>query len=107
MLAGEPKFTFRDQADTRPGTNEYLPAWFCRECGGSGWLSCLHKDHSRVSSDYGDIIDKYFRNHRVICFLVPDNPVYQLAEDNVLTLLEKRCGLLQGSGFSLNQLVII
>lgn len=90
MLAAEPEFMLRDQADTRPGRVGYLPAWFCRECGGSGWLSCLHKDHTRVSSDYRDITDKYFRNHRDICFLIPDKPVYKPADDYVHSLKEKR-----------------
>jgi len=64
----EPEFTWRDkQAVTSEG--KALPAYFCRECGASGWLAVKHDNRNQFEDEVNDVYSKYFSNHKNIFFV--------------------------------------
>ncbi|OGQ78139.1 MAG: hypothetical protein A2289_04695 [Deltaproteobacteria bacterium RIFOXYA12_FULL_58_15] len=51
---------FAWDSDPRPPTVRALPAFYCRECGHSGWLTVLRKGDARLCDDLRDIYRHYF-----------------------------------------------
>ncbi|MEA3335485.1 MAG: DEAD/DEAH box helicase [Chloroflexota bacterium] len=48
-----------------------LPAYFCRECGHSGWLSFMRDGDTRISDELRDIYNAYFEHHKNSRYLYP------------------------------------
>jgi len=84
----EPSFTWRDQKAA--GTQvKALPAYFCRECGASGWLAVKHDNRNRFEEDVVEVYLKYFSNNKNIFFVNTDTPAHQPVEEYVPTELHR------------------
>lgn len=68
QLSSSPTFVWRDQLAS-PENIKALPAYFCRECGASGWLGVKHDNRNKFEDDINDVYQKYFTNHKNI-FLI-------------------------------------
>ncbi len=68
----EIKFNWRENTESSGGSLA-LPAWFCRDCGASGWLGCKHDNKERFEKDVNDVYSKYFENHKHIFFISNSN----------------------------------
>lgn len=77
QVSAEPQFFWRD--DVPPGVEPRgLPAYYCRECGHSGWLTILHDGDDQISDDHRKIYKYYFDNHRYIHYVYPGHRADQL-----------------------------
>ncbi|MGB0931703.1 MAG: DEAD/DEAH box helicase, partial [Chitinophagales bacterium] len=45
-----------------------LPMYFCRECGGSGWIGVKEENKEYFERDYAKTYDAYFSNHKNLYF---------------------------------------
>lgn len=75
-LEVQPGFVWSDK---RPNNSEEqaLPAWYCRECGASGWLAVKNEGSERFEQDHKDIFSKYFSNNKNLYFLSPRSDVHR------------------------------
>jgi DEAD/DEAH box helicase domain-containing protein len=76
-LSSEPKFFWRDDVPISSERRGF-PAYFCRECGHSGWLSYMREGDDYLTDDYRKIYNEYFNHSRHIRYVYPspssDNP---------------------------------
>lgn len=77
-----PKFTFRDQVETKKEIAA-LPPWYCRECNSSGWLGVKPENKEEFSNDITDIYQKYFDKNKNVYFILPGGTLQD--EDFVTT----------------------
>jgi len=63
----EPEFTWLDEKEEKTIFSG-LPAYYCRDCGGSGWIGEKHENKNRFEKDIGSVYEKYFSNHKNIFF---------------------------------------
>jgi DEAD/DEAH box helicase domain-containing protein len=69
----EPVFCWSEDVD--PERAHALPAYFCRECGASGWLGYKADNQDGFLKDADEVNRKYFENNRNIYFInTPDHP---------------------------------
>lgn len=68
----EPEFRWREELDLK-SKEKGLPAFFCRECGASGWIAIKHENKERFELDVNDTYKKYFSNNKNIYFVTPYN----------------------------------
>jgi DEAD/DEAH box helicase domain-containing protein len=68
-LTDMPQFTWRDTVEANHEQPLALPPWFCRECGGSGWLGVKHDNKERFETDINDVYQKFFSHHKHIHFV--------------------------------------
>ncbi|MCP4532708.1 MAG: hypothetical protein GY831_15985, partial [Delftia sp.] len=69
-MSTQPRFFWRDDvplAAERRG----LPAYFCRECGHSGWLAVRRAGDTRLTDDPRSIYRHYFERHRNTHYVYP------------------------------------
>lgn len=66
----EPGFFWRDDIapDQLP---KGLPAYYCRECGHSGWLSFMREGDDHITDDTGVIYRAYFDRSKHVRYLYP------------------------------------
>lgn len=76
VLSPEPVFTWRDKLEEGE-QRKALPAYFCRECGASGWLAVKHDNRNKLEDELGDIYARYFSNHKNIFFVNNDEAIHQ------------------------------
>jgi len=71
-ISETPKFTWKDKV---AGENESkaLPAYFCRDCGASGWLGIKDDNKNYFDSDAQKVYEYYFENHKNIYFINTTN----------------------------------
>lgn len=70
----DPIFVWRDTI-SRPEDPKALPAYFCRECGASGWLGVKDDNKNKFFDDPDQVYDYYFDNHKNIYFInTQDHP---------------------------------
>ncbi len=67
LVTDKPQFTWKDGISADEETLA-MPAWFCRECGASGWLGAKHDNKERFEKDIKDVYSKFFSNHKHIYF---------------------------------------
>jgi DEAD/DEAH box helicase domain-containing protein len=83
LVQGEPAFAWRtDQPEGAlrvPGHARTLPAYYCRECGHSGWLGLRREGDEAITDEPRQLYDAYFNRSRHICYLYLDTPSDQLA----------------------------
>jgi DEAD/DEAH box helicase domain-containing protein len=63
-----PVFTWKDKVGNK---NEpaALPAYYCRECGASGWLGVKDDNKNHFYSDPQQVYQYYFSNHKNVYFI--------------------------------------
>ncbi len=67
-LSETPRFTWKSDIKTEEETKAF-PAYFCRDCGASGWLMVKHDNKERFENEINDVYEKFFKKHKHI-FLV-------------------------------------
>ncbi len=67
-LGGEPKFVWKEEVE-KGGEAAALPAYFCRECGASGWLGVKDDNKNHFFTDPKQVYEYYFANHKNVYFL--------------------------------------
>ncbi len=68
VVGSEPEFTW-DDIQHRQEDKTGLPPYFCRECGGSGWLGMKPDNHNKFSKDRVRISTEFIDNHKNIWLL--------------------------------------
>ncbi len=64
----EPVFTWKDKVGD-PHEPKALPAYFCRECGASGWLGVKDDNKNHFYEDANQVYEYFFSNHKNIYFI--------------------------------------
>lgn len=68
-LTPTPEFTWKATGNAQHSASA-LPAWHCRECGGSGWLAVRHENkQDQLELDINGIYDHYFEAKKNLYFL--------------------------------------
>ncbi len=67
-LSDKPKFTWKDKVGDKY-ESKALPAYFCRECGASGWLGVKDDNKNHFLQDTKQVYEYYFSNHKNIYFI--------------------------------------
>lgn len=70
-LNKSPKFTWKDKVGDRHDAKA-LPAYFCRECGASGWLGVKDDNKNHFYHDPNQVYEYFFSNHKNIYFINTD-----------------------------------
>lgn len=63
-----PKFTWKDKVGDKYEPKA-LPAYFCRECGASGWLGVKDDNKNHFFSDPNQVYEYFFTNHKNVYFI--------------------------------------
>jgi DEAD/DEAH box helicase domain-containing protein len=63
-----PKFTWKDKVGVKYEPKA-LPAYFCRECGASGWLGVKDDNKNHLFSDPSQVYEYFFSNHKNVYFI--------------------------------------
>jgi DEAD/DEAH box helicase domain-containing protein len=72
-ISREPKFTWRDKVGGKYEPKA-LPAYFCRECGASGWLGVKDDNKNHFFHDPKQVYEYFFSNHKNVYFInTPDH----------------------------------
>jgi DEAD/DEAH box helicase domain-containing protein len=71
-MSETPKFSWKDKV---AGENDprALPAYFCRDCGSSGWLGIKDDNKNHFDTDPQKVYEYYFENHKNIYFINTTN----------------------------------
>ncbi|MFN9112806.1 MAG: DEAD/DEAH box helicase [Bacteroidota bacterium] len=67
-VGAQPKFTWKDKVGD-PNEPKALPAYFCRECGASGWLGVKDDNKNHFFHDPKQVYDYFFSNHKNVYFI--------------------------------------
>lgn len=78
-----PKFFWRDDIPTN-SDRRGLPAYYCRECGHTGWLGYMRDGDDHISDNHRSIYSAYFDHHKNIRY------IYQGMRSNELEGLSER-----------------
>ncbi len=68
VLGNEPKFTWKDNVGKKYDPKS-LPAYFCRDCGSSGWLGIKDDNKNHFYEDPKQVYDYYFDHHKNLYFI--------------------------------------
>jgi len=63
-----PRFSWRDTI-SKKDDRAALPAYFCRECGASGWMAVKHDNRNQFETDPLEVYEKYFSHHKNLYFI--------------------------------------
>jgi len=69
-ISNEPRFFWRDDVPLS-SARRGLPAYFCRECGHTGWLALLREGDDYLVDDLRIIYPAYFTHSRHIRYISP------------------------------------
>jgi len=64
----KPKFSWRDSISKKEA-RAALPAYYCRECGASGWLADKHDNRNQFEPDPLVVYEKYFNHNKNLYFV--------------------------------------
>jgi DEAD/DEAH box helicase domain-containing protein len=80
-----PKFLWKDHAGGRLEPKA-LPAYFCRECGASGWLGVKDDNKNHFFDESKQVYDYFFSNHKNLYFInsASNKPVEEYDPDNLI-----------------------
>jgi DEAD/DEAH box helicase domain-containing protein len=70
-----PVFTWKDKVGGKYDCKA-LPAYYCRECGASGWLGIKHDNKTKFEPDPKEVYDHFFKHHKNIYFINTTNHPY-------------------------------
>ena len=73
-VSAQPQFTWRDKTTPHGHALAQMPPYFCRECGGSGWLMSKWDNRNRFEPDINEVYEKFFSRHHNLYFVKPDTP---------------------------------
>lgn len=79
VFADKPKFTWRIERDTKEDKEIIMPAYFCRECGSSGWLMMKKEHNSEFVKNPQDVIMAFTHGDKNVYFV--NTSSHQIAED--------------------------
>jgi DEAD/DEAH box helicase domain-containing protein len=78
----KPVFTWKDGVSQQREV-QAMPAYFCRECGASGWLGVKDDNKNHFSGDTRQVYEYFFENHKNTYFInTPDNKHIEEYEPN-------------------------
>lgn len=89
-----PEFTWRNEISFEEEKSVSLPAYFCRECGASGWLAVKNDNERKFHIDPAEANSHFFsKNKNIYCLNVDDgthDPVEEYGASDVLkTFIDK------------------
>jgi DEAD/DEAH box helicase domain-containing protein len=98
-LNEEPVFTWKDKVGDMHEPKA-LPAYFCRECGASGWLGVKDDNKNHFYEDAKQVYEYFFSNHKNIYFIntsenkhieeyEPKNEINDYLDKETLSLYDK------------------
>lgn len=85
-VSAAPKFFWRDDVP-QDAPRKGLPAYFCRDCGHTGWLTVLHEGDDVLTTDHRAIYNAYFDHSKNIHYVYPAGS----GETNARLLDERVC----------------
>lgn len=71
-VSATPKFFWRDDVP-QDAPRKGLPAYFCRDCGHTGWLTVLHEGDEVLTSEHRVIYSNYFDRNKNVHYVYPVN----------------------------------
>ncbi len=72
-VSAEPRFFWRDDVPAH-SERHGLPAYYCRDCGHTGWLTLLRDGDDVLTDDHKKIYDAYFDHHKNVRYVYPVDP---------------------------------
>jgi len=82
-VGAAPQFFWRDDVPLH-SRRRGLPAYFCRDCGHTGWLALQREGDDVLTDDHKKIYDAYFDHSKNIRYLYPIAPAHQPAQPALL-----------------------
>ena len=67
-LSPTPSFGWKDSV-AQPDMPKAMPAYYCRDCGASGWLGVKDDNKNSLSEDSQEVYAYFFSNHKNIYFI--------------------------------------
>ncbi len=92
QVAAVPRFFWRDDVPLQ-SERRGLPAYFCRDCGHTGWMTLLREGDTVLTDDHKKIYAAYFDNSKNIRYVYPVD----------LTCLRQTAGFHDLSGLSVDR----
>lgn len=68
VLGDAPRFIWKDETGVK-NAPKAMPAYYCRECGASGWLGVKDDNKNHFSDDPAQVYEYFFSNHKNIYFV--------------------------------------
>lgn len=81
VFADKPKFTWRIERDSKEDSEIIMPAYFCRECGSSGWIMIKKEQKDEFSKNPNEVVQQYTHGDKNIYFVNTINDSHQIADD--------------------------
>lgn len=72
LLGDKPKFIWKDETGDKYSPKA-MPAYYCRECGASGWLGVKDDNKNHLLADASQVYEYFFGNHKNIYFINTPN----------------------------------
>lgn len=84
-MGNEPKFTWKDKVGAKYDPKA-LPAYYCRECGASGWLGVKDDNKNHFFHDPAQVYEYFFNNHKNVFFIntAEHKPIDEYEPDNLI-----------------------
>lgn len=80
VVSEKPEFTWRHEKIASEGDKVFLPAWFCRECGASGWYMLKNEHDDKFIVGETETVEAVANHDKRIYFVYPVNEG-ELTED--------------------------
>lgn len=81
VVSDTPKFTWRSERDTKEDKEIIMPAYFCRECGSSGWIMMKKEQNEEFEKNPNEVIKAFTKGDTNIFFVNTIAPNHEIAED--------------------------
>ena len=82
-IAATPAFFWRDDRPQNDAQGLHgqrgLPAYYCRECGHSGWLALRYQGDDYITDNSAQIYKHYFDRSHNVCYLYPGTRAGEMA----------------------------
>jgi len=78
-VSEKPEFFWRDSVPLKDA-KKGLPAYYCRECGHTGWLSFMREQDERLEDDPSIIYTSYFEHGKNVRYVYPAGPEEETME---------------------------
>lgn len=83
----EPRFFWRDDVPAQ-STRRGLPAYYCHDCGHTGWLTLMHDGDDALNDNHRAIYEAYFDKHKNVHYVYP---VAAVDPSRLLSTTERVC----------------
>ena len=81
VVSKEPKFTWRTERDTKEDKEIVMPAYFCRECGSSGWLMMKKEQKDEFVVNPNDVVNAFTHGDKNVYFVNIRDSQHEIAEE--------------------------